>query len=105
MSIEDIGSKESNEDRTWLKRQRTRPPRVARERRLQVRVVPEAVRAVVRAESGVQADGRAGLADAANFPAARRSVSSAPKRSTRSRTAMYGCCNSLWPSAERSCRV
>src|ERR1700728_2119474 len=106
MSIEDIGSKESNEDRTWLtKQQRIGLPRGARQHPRQGQggqAAPEAV----RAGKDVLADVLAAVpADAASFSAARRFASSVRKRSTQSRTAMYGFCNSLWPSAGRSCRV
>ncbi len=44
---------------------------------------------------------RAGLA-AGSSSAAKRSASSARRRSMRSAIAMYGCCRGLWRSAERS---
>src|SRR6476661_3285642 len=45
----------------------------------------------------------AALAVAESSFAARRCVSSAPKKSTRFHIAMFVCCKGLWPSVARSC--
>src|SRR5215469_2877967 len=94
---------QSKEETKCLKRLKARRPRRAHQRnRLQPedqdpedRDPAEAVDRVVLVDQAV----------AASFSAARRSVSSAPRRSTPFPTGMFVCYKGLWRNAARLCRA
>ena len=99
---------QSKEETKCLKRLKARRPRRAHQRKqLQPEdQVPED--RVPEDRDPVEAVDRVVLVDqavAASFSAARRSVSSAPRRSTPFPTGMFVCYKGLWRNAARLCRA